>query len=222
MDFFQDTPWGRVPQHRIGGLFQIPTQPLGGLLGGTSKPSKLAILAAARKKKEEEKRQSETGTTPEESSRTISLLDRLGSKKDIGRPSAPTLNKPEQRRAEPEQPTFTVPARAKRQSSHIQEAPVKPTEASEVTEPPPKRRAIQDLRAPPSAFAQALLGYLGSDGGAVLDLQSAVSTNGPLRSLSFTLPFLDSVEQFPTSPFAGPSPDDIVLAAQSKGSFILK
>jgi elongation factor 1 alpha-like protein len=206
----------------MGGLSHIRTHPVGGLLGGTSKPSKLAALAAARKKKEEERRQAGPSTGPLESSRTISLLDRLGSKKEIAPVLAPALNKPAQRRAEPEQPAFTVPVRTKRQSSFIQETQIEPAKTIEATEPPLKRQAIQDLRAQPSAFAQALFGFLGSDGGAALDIQSTVSRNSPLRNLSFTLPYVDSVEQLPANPFAGPSPDDIVLAAQSKGSFILK
>ncbi|KAK5050380.1 hypothetical protein LTR84_003661 [Exophiala bonariae] len=51
-EFFKDSPWLKIPQHRKAEITMQPLYPRGGLLGGTSKaskPSKLAALAAKRK-----------------------------------------------------------------------------------------------------------------------------------------------------------------------------
>lgn len=85
-DFFADTPFLGVPQHRIGIIHEISKFPRGGLLGGsgtadsaTKKPSKLAALAASRKKAAEEKRKAEAASTANnEVDNSLRMLDRLG------------------------------------------------------------------------------------------------------------------------------------------------
>ena len=62
-EFFKDSPWLKIPEHRKAEITIQPLYPRFGLLGGTSKatrPSKLAALAAKRKQQVNE----QSGETP--------------------------------------------------------------------------------------------------------------------------------------------------------------
>lgn len=59
-------------------------------------------------------------------------------------------------------------------------------------------------QAEPSAFANTMF--------------SNTSPPAPAQASLFSLPYAANVTSIVTNPFAGPSPDDVVIAAQSKGS----
>jgi len=176
----------------------------GRLLGGSSKPSKLAALAAARKKKEEEKR-TET-PTPEsaQSDRVVSLLDRLSVKKENESPLGSSIKR-----------TKFIPSRQKEQNQQAADAstridPIKQTPPIVEERPIP----VADIRAMPSMFAKAICKQPVAD----KNLTTAAATHKRRWSNAFFLPYIHNPSFIEMNPFAGPSPDDVVLQAQSKGS----
>ncbi|KAJ9661587.1 hypothetical protein H2201_006443 [Coniosporium apollinis] len=193
-DFFKDTPWLQLPEHRRGNISLEPVIPQLRLLGGSSKPSsKLAALAAARKKKEEEKRAAAptTDTSAQLPDRAISLLDRLGSKASGGSCteknaplSAPSSHVLEQARPRP------YPVRPKKEpsTSRLEESKETVPPAPEATKPEP----LLDMKAEPSTFARIMVGPHDSSHG---------SQNRSKEGSFFSVP-----------------PDDVVVNAQSKGS----
>jgi elongation factor 1 alpha-like protein len=210
--FFNDMPWGQVPLHRIGAFTHVKMTPSGGLLGGAPKMSKLAALAAAKKKQAEERRQAEQQESTTETSTAISLLDRLVIKKDspAGQDSASS-------RA----PVSTGPKLAFRRKATVEkETDLVPDQSvKEVAPAKPK----QNLRAPPSTFAQALLGSPEDvvSTGSTLDGASNEPPAKRRKSViaSFDLPYATSKIYTAADPFSKPSPDDVVLNAQSKATF---
>src|SRR5204863_9800194 len=66
----------------------------------------------------------------------------------------------------------------------------------------------QDVQAQPSEFARAMLGY------------SIDAEDSPAPTRLFSMPYADITEINELNAFAGPSPDDVVTSAQSKGSII--
>jgi elongation factor 1 alpha-like protein len=209
-DFFWDTPWGKVPPHRLGNIEAVSLYPRGGLLGGSGRPSKMAALAAARKKKEEERQASAQATQPD---RSIALLDRLGSKKEDGVSSASGTNSTAPI-AEP-----VRPARAsifhKKPPSPVQEPSPSPPAADSTPTPP---QPAPDLRARPSVFAQTMFGHRTPTAGGVSLQLDEMELDPPTRHQQaniFKLPYINDPTDLQA--FSGPSPDDVVLRAQSKG-----
>lgn len=176
----------------------------GRLLGGSSKPSKLAALAAARKKKEEEKR-TETSTT-ENSDRVVALLDRLSVKKETESPSGPTIKR-----------TKFISSRQKEQNQQAADTST-PIDPVKQTLPIAEERPtlVADIRAMPSMFAKAICKQPATDES--LATTKSCSTYRQRWSSTFFLPYIHNPSFIEKNPFAGPSPDDIVLQAQSKGS----
>lgn len=213
-DFFKDTPWLQLPDHRRGNITLEPVVPRLRLLGGSSKPSsKLAALAAARKKKEEEKKAAampaiDTSAQQQLPDRAISLLDRLGSKasgesntEKNAHLSAPSGHVSEQfqRRSYPVRPR-------KELSSSRPEGPKETaTPAPEPTKPEP----LPDIKAEPSTFARIMVGAHPSSHGI---------HNRSKEGSFFSIPYANDPEFTKRNPFTGPSPDDVVVNAQSKGS----
>lgn len=201
--FFWDTPWGNVPPHRLGKITVEPLLPRGRLLGGSSKPSKLAALAAARKRKQGEAKNVASSLpqgpdTKTEADTAVSLLDRLSVK------AKDTTGPPSIRNEAEKKPSHSrYPAR-KRSPSLTLEIP----KTEELPPPKPAAPAIEfpDLRAPPSIFASVLCG---------------TSAHQPENQISdftsFPLPYTNLPGFRDAKPFANPSPDDIVLSAQAKG-----
>jgi len=187
-------------------------KPSGGLLGGAPKMSKLAALAAAKKKEAEEKRKpSESKEVSAETSRAVSLLDRLVTKKD---------STVETSSSKTETPVITNSKLAFRKKPPVQKKsePVVSESAIEETIP---ARPKQNLRAPPSSFAQALLGSqddTSSGGGVMEDSQPPIKRRRSVIA-SFGLPYAESKIFTAADPFSKPSPDDVVLNAQSKATF---
>lgn len=196
-DFFWDTPWGNVPSHRLGNITAIPVLPRGRLLGGSSK---LAALAAARKKKKEAASPAPAGTQVEEAKAetdaAVALLDKLSVSKDANGSS--NVDNPQKRsgsfqtrypRKRPESPKPAVPE---------PEEPSLPEEMEPVVQVP-------RIRTGPSMFASTLCGT-----GQSTKNQEIVLSTVPLPSLPH--------DPASRRSFTGPSPDDVVLRAQSQGA----
>jgi elongation factor 1 alpha-like protein len=211
-DFFWDMPWGKCPEDRQS-IFVAPATPRG-LLGGSSgppRPSKLAQLAAARKKKIEDKKAQENAGTIQQ---------------QVDKPNPPSQadGKPTSGFVIRKKHASNMDISSNSDRSGItnnvcnfgsstgflksQEATQTKAEARE------KQKSgitteldISSLKSEPSAFAQALFG-------SSLDKSQrpgADATQAPWNSSNV---FLDA--------FLEPSPDDIVLAAQAKGSHYKK
>ena len=189
-DFFRDMPWLNTPPDRHT-VFVEPLYPRGGLLGGSSngapKMSKLQALAAARKKKAQEQRSGSSGME-----KPMSELSLNGDGK------APLTTE-----AAPKQPSRGFPLRKRKDSNPHEKQPKAPSPKKDVqttNSDTPMDIAPID-QAEPSAFASTMF--------------SSPIPSAPFTNL-FTLPYTATATTA-TDPFAGPSPDDVVIAAQSKG-----
>ncbi|GAW13989.1 hypothetical protein ANO14919_033810 [Xylariales sp. No.14919] len=200
--FFYDMPWLNIPDGRRT-VFIEPYRPIGGLLGGSSssgKMSKLQALAAARKKKAQDQRlENRKVQSPEkdaaletakEPNKPISgiLAARLGGRED--EKPLPIQTNP-QVKSTPDKAT-ECPDIAITQAS---------TSGVSTTTNPPFDPF--DLAAP-SAFAQTLLG-------------PSTSWAAPVPRNQYPIPYM-SLTSSVTDAFSEPSPDDVVLIAQSKAS----
>lgn len=201
--FFADMPWLNIPEHRKT-VFVSPPRIRGGLLGGSSTPkmSKLQALAAARKRKVDEeaalvilpkKDQSSTQETPRKESLQVDAQD---NRRKDDTPRKKSKNESDQQgeaRQDNTRETFpqgsiSLPLTDGASDEHIE-------------------------MAKPSAFAQ------------VLCFGSALAT----PKAQAPAPYSAHVDILPpwaafTTPealreaFEQPSPDDVVLAAQSKSA----
>ncbi|KAI9771386.1 MAG: Hsp70 suppressor, GTPase facilitates ribosomal subunit dissociation [Geoglossum umbratile] len=218
-EFFQDSPWLNIPLHRRGEIVIEPLYPRGGLLGGSSsstgaptpnarggKMSKLAALAAARKK-EHGKMPGETESVGLSQSSTINLLSKLGQKpKDIPRTEMQRIQ------AEGDSTSKTYSAR-KYPSYRRGGLESKPSEPEPQLEPAAPRALEKsrelnpgDMQAKPSFFAMAMLGGT---------LDNSKEMNPRIGDM-FKLPYISEGGYTNLDAFKGPSPDDIVTAAQKK------
>lgn len=213
-DFFRDTPWLNVPEHRRGNITIEPRFPQIGLLGGSSKPSKLAALAAARKKKQEEERakaaapaDAPSGSLGEQGrpDRGLSLLDRLGGK-DKERPESkenvPMIESTDKSATSTEPKSYPI---RRKKSPTPEPEPLLPQPHEEATVP---KHVAPDLRGTPSSFAQTVVGHTN---------QRRSSNAQPREDSSVIIPYIQGLQDAKHDPFTGPSPDDVVLNAQSKG-----
>lgn len=209
---FDDMPWLNVPQHRQVILLP-PPRPRGGLLGGGEAPkmSKLQALAAARKKKTEEKKSQERAAQAESGMKRLSLAEAASKTEE------PSPN-PAKRQKNFETELPPQPQRTERASQTTQverpgvgrgyDAPWR-TLGADLGLPAADQVVIaQSPRSSPSAFAQTLCG-------------SASESFRANRPDVFALPHASS-PAFIAEAFSEPSPDDIVLAAQAKGSNFAK
>ena len=225
--FFQDSPWLKIPSDRCGEILIEPLYPRLGLLGGAStggagKPSKLAQLAAARRKKQSENLQPGTDQSENaEKMKNLSLLDKLNYKQPQSRESQDgSAPEPLQERT----PRGYPKRRKTSHGSQVKPDPQQPADAQPApigTDPPtqetkqqpaqnqfrPANAIESDIGAPPSAFARTLFGIADSD------IPEIAPTN-PQDSAAQSIP-LSSLFDFST-----PSPDAVILNAQknSKGS----
>jgi elongation factor 1 alpha-like protein len=201
-DFFFDTPWCHVPKERLGTISVQPLLPRGRLLGGSSKPSKLAALAAARKKKQEEAKIASTQPAPSEekseADKAVSLLDRLNVKEKDANATMQSSDGGEVPSREPVAKRYPLKKRAT--SPELVETKVEEDEPMEEQVLLPE---FPDIRTGPSTFASTLCGRNGS----------SANQNSSFASIS---PFPNSRDLMQA--FKGPSPDDIVLRAQAKGA----
>jgi elongation factor 1 alpha-like protein len=164
-------------------------------------------LAAARKKKEEEKRTETPTQESAQSDRVVALLDRLSVKKENESPLGSSKNR-----------TKFIPSRQKEQNHQVADASagIDPMKQA----PPPiaeeKQIPVADICAVPSMFAKAICKQPAADESLVT--AASCSGHGRQWNSDFSLPYIHNPSFIEMNPFAGPSPDDIVLQAQSKGS----
>ncbi len=204
---FRDMPWGNIPKHRET-IFIEPPHLRGGLLGGSGAPpklSKLQQLAAARKKKAEEKK------TQEKVEGVRTKLGELGLSSALGKKENTPLGGPNKRLKMADSNSAVPAPLADRRLEGSQDsdpmqvdgADDRATE-SDQQEPADKEEAMPAVEpAKPSAFAQVLFG-------------NTSDTPARQQQETFTLPF--ATHPAVLAAFSGPSPDDIVLTAQAKGS----
>ena len=214
VEFFRDAPWLNVPENRRAEITIESLYPRGRLLGGSPASqdappkSKLAALAAARKKKEN------VGTAGKEVNSSVALLDKLETRlqttKIEGQPDQPRIKSPESASKLPDPPLRRYPAK-KRQSSEPAETQDRDAKRSQTNLAPGVKDVPVVVPAPvarPSSFAQTLCGPAASVG----------SSSQDLKQSSFLFPAYAKADT-ENDPFAGPSPDDVVIKAQtSKGS----
>jgi elongation factor 1 alpha-like protein len=178
----------------------MPIYPPGRLLGGSSK---LKALAAARKKKQEEAQAGATSATPApernpETDKAVALLDRLSVKSKDGSASS-SVNGNVERKTLSKYPSRKRPISPGHEALKVEE-PTTPEETTPSIE-------IPNLRTEPSMFASTLCGPRGPS-----------SKKPRMESEELPLHYPDSKTSNEANPFAGPSPDDIVLRAQAKSA----
>lgn len=221
-DFFRDTPWLNVPADRKANILIEPLYPRLGLLGGNpeaggGKVSKLAALAAARKKESDNAPSPAPGSdaggekapTPSSESKgaPLSLRERLARS---GKPQRSSESSPSPGTSGAE-PRLGSPL-PKQKASPEPRRPSVPNEADAVKETPPgpasppNEEPAVNIRAPPSTFASTIVGDAAGPSATEL---SHLHPN--------TLDLMAIYGQDLTEPFdfTGPSPDDVVLNAQS-------
>jgi elongation factor 1 alpha-like protein len=181
-----------------------PVLPRGGLLGGASaapKTSKLQALAAARKKKIEATKDTKVEQA-EQGISDLQLQEQTPARKEnIPRPES---SSPSKRQKLSEKAVFKTPTPATQAFKLKDSQQFEPLEQREQHEDDAQAQGLESDPpaevAPPSAFAQALFGQpTKQDLPPPFILASARLNNLP-------------------DPFAEPSPDDVVLAAQAKGA----
>ena len=206
--FFADVPWGTIPPHRKSEMIHVSTLPRIGLLGGSARPSKLAALAASRKKQNEEKKKDDQRAQIPEAERAVSLLDRLAAQRNSATPFSNTSASSRSS----ERLRLTAALRTKK---IIATEPSDDDETEETIEPTTEEPLLPIFKADPSVFAKALCGVNESyqDGATLPTIQD----KGASKML-FSLPYTFNQTYMHADPFAEPSPDDVILAAQSKGS----
>ncbi|KUI69644.1 HBS1-like protein [Cytospora mali] len=188
--FFADMPWMNIPEDRRT-VFIRPQRTLGGgLLGGSSAPpkmSKLQALAAARKRKAEEKK----SETSQEETASKDPTQTEAVERGVARMKIARLE------AEPS-PSPATPSTNTDTASPLPSTVDGAFESRDepITPQPPVPKAE------PSAFAQALLHNDSAS--------KAPSRLYPPPWMAYTTP--DALSEA----FSKPSPDDVVLAAQSK------
>jgi elongation factor 1 alpha-like protein len=217
-EFFQDSPWLSIPPHRRGEIVIEPLYPRGGLLGGSSsstgaatpnpkggKMSKLAALAAARKK-EHGKASGDSESAGQPQSSAINLLSKLGQK-----PKDTSKTETQQTQLEGDGARKTnnrkYPTR-RRKSLERKEPELEPSPECTSPKAPekPKELKPEDVQAKPSFFAMAILGR-------ALERPKEM---GSRIDDTFKLPYITEEGFTNLDIFKGPSPDDVVIAAQKK------
>lgn len=209
-DWFNNVPWFGLAPERAASIVTEHTRPPLCLLGGTGKPSKLAALAAARKKKEAEQKAAQS----DKPAGTPSLLDRLGAKSS----QLPLQPQPDQENIKPGEPQQsalrTFPIRKRKSPSPpppVEERRPSPPEPTPAVISESVARPSQDIRAGPSIFASTMCG--GSS-------RRRPSHQEAPRTSADILPAIYGQEAnlANDNAFSGPSPDDVVMQAQAKGS----
>lgn len=225
---FKDMPWGNIPQERVT-VFIEPQRPRGGLLGGSGAPpklTKLQQLALARKKKLEQHQSSEEQTEDtrqklgELSVKEASPLKENRLSEDGGfskrQKLSDTTAAGRMAGTQPAETKIEERATVVQKQSQLQESmsPARRTmggtgergagsESASTSSQAPELNPAPEM-AEPSTFAQTLFG------------SSAVEPEPPATRF-FALPYMAYSPSLADA-FSKPSPDDVVLAAQAKGS----
>lgn len=198
-------PWLSVPNDRRT-VFIEPPRSSGGLLGGSGvsgKMSKLQALAAARKKKAEG-RKTENQKPQIPADEVAPDMDQKQNKPPFGNTAA-RLDSGESMRSRKILPKFedrtTLDGSTEQQDSTPAQAISKLSITTEPCLDPPALAA-------PSAFAQTLLG-------------PSMGWAAPVPRNQYPVPYMCFTSSVADA-FSEPSPDDVVLTAQSKGSLLAK
>lgn len=218
-DFFRDSPWLNVPLHRKADIMVEPLYPHHRLLGGNPengngpKTSKLAALAAARKKKEKEAAEAAPKTTEPGAAPKLSLKERLAAastkppRQAEGLEGLRRLGKLAPAKPSPvPASSATKPAPSEAPTKSTPTPGAEPKEQSEPASATPLKRkwSASELRLEPSRFASVIVGR-------------PPTRAKPSQRPSCVVNFLQLYNQGDAKPydFSDPSPDDIVLKAQS-------
>jgi elongation factor 1 alpha-like protein len=189
VDFFKDMPWLNIPLERQA-IFVEPLYPRGGLLGGSSDgaPKMSKLQALAAARKKKAQEQNSGNSGVEKPMSELSLNG--SSKEGDTMETAPKTSR-------------GFPLRKRKDSNPHEKSPQAPSpkKDTEKADPDTQMDIAPVDQAEPSAFASTMFSS---------PLPSAPSAN------LFTLPYT-ATGAASTDPFAGPSPDDVVIAAQSKG-----
>ncbi|KAI3324266.1 hypothetical protein HD806DRAFT_494567 [Xylariaceae sp. AK1471] len=206
VDFFKDMPWLNIPHDRRT-IFIEPIRPRGGLLGGSSssgKISKLQALAAARKKKAEDQKLENQKTQPP--TKEVTSEAAKGPIKPIAGVLAERLNGRMGTVATKPLPIhmkgqiYTTPDGTSERPNIVTEQTCT-LDLSGTADLPP----LEPIEpATPSAFAQTLLGF-------------PTSSSTPVPRNQYQIPYMSLTSSIADA-FSEPSPDDVVLTAQSKAS----
>lgn len=201
-DFFNDMPWLRIPKERET-TFIAPRLHRVGLLGGAPKMSKLKQLAEQRRKKAEEQSLETSMKVVETGTSQITL----GSPTRESKETAPL---PPEKRRKLSRDMKAVPSM--QLDGTLDDLPmaglpgVRGTDEVSVPERDEFRELpAKTLLAKPSAFASALIG-------------SPSDRRRKLPTIASYEPPYMAVKADVADAFSGPSPDDVVLKAQEKGS----
>ncbi|OKL56325.1 hypothetical protein UA08_08397 [Talaromyces atroroseus] len=218
-DFFRDTPWLNVPQHRKADIIIESLYPRLGLPGGAAaqegKMSKLAALAAARKKKNIEKPSdgaetllqphlSEQKPTPRSLSERLAVNNTRPSVRPGGLSGITRESRGNGGRVANSKSTPTV------SEPHKKAVAQPPVDKGRIVQETAKRQQPwedMDLCAVPSTFAATIVG----------NESPSKTLPGPshLFGSSFDVMHIYQQDMTEAFDFAGPSPDDVVLNAQS-------
>ncbi len=196
-------PWLNVPLKNQT-LFIAPQWPKSGLLGGAGAPtkmSKLQALAAARKKKVESQKSEDRSSDTQERLDKLSIGD--GALESAAGVQQETEGSVKRRKLADESSVFTGTSSTSSTSELDDQVTTRPPEDPTEDASSFAEAAVGE----PSAFARTLFG-------------SASEKSGRPRIEFFPLPFLEFAPSCIDDAFAGPSPDDVVLAAQAKGSLL--
>lgn len=215
---FHDMPWLSIPKHRET-VFIAPPQVMGGLLGGAGaapKSSKLQALAAARRKKTEEKKPDDQVEAATQKIRALDIATPAASFDDS------TVAAMQQRKRKQDDTSTSsdqsLPGSKRQPINADRPRPATNTTHQGISSPSDEARPREDSmeqglpEAPasePSAFASVLFGA------------DPMTHNRP-RISHFPLPYLSFAPDSVADAFSGPSPDDVVFAAQAKGSIVGK
>jgi elongation factor 1 alpha-like protein len=211
--YFANSPWGRIPNYRKGDLLDdmMLSWP-GGLLGGSSsqKSSKLAALARKRKEKAQAAVAPVEGGTRYEQKTSVSLLSRLSQKhsailKNDSETPKPPEPPEEIQQIEDDNNTLRVHGQISYQAEAINrdlDQPVVEDQSTSVAVLPVLVK--KELVASPSSFAKSIFGQR----------IAARSEFNVADERIFFIPG-NNTKAKSKNAFSGPSPDDVVVAAQS-------
>lgn len=202
-DFFKDTPWFNIPTERKGRILLEPLYPQGGLLGGSGKPSKLAALAAARRKATQEDKSTGAALAPQDAKAIAETVPRLANMSI--EPSDPAVVAIQLSPPIVQYRHISIPSNGSGQKpgSDTNDTIETVAPAKEYLKTSREHVGCIDIQAPPSAFAKTMLGAHAE----------RVTEDNTHSSRYFSLP-----SNTDNNTFTGPSPDDVVLKAQAKGS----
>ncbi|KAI1341208.1 P-loop containing nucleoside triphosphate hydrolase protein [Xylariaceae sp. FL0016] len=208
-NFFHDMPWLNIPKERET-IFIAPHYPQG-LLGGagaSGKMSKLQALAAARKKKAEEHQND--GHNVQQATQNLAKLSLPTHQHEKAKENVQPLSEaiPDTNGTGRRNSSMYIgpEAQEKTHGNETNDAAYHNVKSSSSFDDQLLSTRAEPPKPPgPSAFAQALLG------------PSHSSSPSPPKKHYFQLPYM-SITSSVADAFSEPSPDDKVLAAQSKAS----